>query len=108
MVRLNSSTGELRDFSESATTTDRAVAIPRSMAEWATATASAHRADELRAIRRYVWISDEGADAFGNRVLSWSMSSPNHPGATGAELTRPSPPADWTEQPPLPEQATNG
>ena len=50
-------------------TPDQAALIPNTMAEWAAETVPAHQADELRAIRRYAWISDEDADQFWDRVL---------------------------------------
>lgn len=50
-------------------TSDQAALIPNTMAEWAAETIPAHRADELRAIRRFAWISAEDADAFWDRVL---------------------------------------
>lgn len=48
---------------------DQTALIPNTMAEWAADTVPAHEADELRAIRRYAWISDEHAHEFWNRVL---------------------------------------
>ncbi|WP_152363929.1 winged helix-turn-helix domain-containing protein [Microlunatus speluncae] len=43
--------------------------IPNAMPQWAADTTSAHEADQLRAIRRYAWISEEHADEFWDRVL---------------------------------------
>ncbi|SDS31075.1 ArsR/SmtB family transcription factor [Microlunatus soli] len=43
--------------------------IPNAMPQWAADTTLAHEADQLRAIRRYAWISEEHANAFWDRVL---------------------------------------
>ncbi len=43
--------------------------IPNAMPQWAAETTPAHEADQLRAIRRYAWISEEYADEFWDRVL---------------------------------------
>ena len=50
-------------------TPEQTALIPNTMAEWAAETVPAHEADELRAIRRYAWISDDDADEFWDRVL---------------------------------------
>lgn len=43
--------------------------IPNTMPQWAAETIPAHAADQLRAIRRYAWISEEHANEFWDRVL---------------------------------------
>lgn len=43
--------------------------IPNAMPDWAAETEPAHDADQLRAIRRYAWISEEHANEFWDRVL---------------------------------------
>lgn len=43
--------------------------IPNTMPEWAAESIPAHEADQLRAIRRYAWISEEHANEFWDRVL---------------------------------------
>ncbi|MEQ4210494.1 winged helix-turn-helix domain-containing protein [Actinopolymorpha sp. B9G3] len=43
--------------------------IPNAMPQWAADTIPAHEADQLRAIRRYAWISEEHANEFWDRVL---------------------------------------
>lgn len=43
--------------------------IPNATPEWAADTMPAHEADQLRAIRRYAWISEEHANEFWDRVL---------------------------------------
>lgn len=50
-------------------TPDQAALIPNTMTDWAADTNPAHEADQLRAIRRYAWISAADADAFWDRVL---------------------------------------
>lgn len=48
---------------------EQASLIPNTVPEWAAETTAAHEADQLRAIRRYAWISEEHATEFWNRVL---------------------------------------
>jgi DNA-binding transcriptional ArsR family regulator len=50
-------------------TPEQAALIPNTMLDWAAETIPAHADDELRAIRRYAWISDDDADTFWDRVL---------------------------------------
>lgn len=58
-----------RLFSVGRITPEQAELIPNTMAAWAADTIPAHKADQLRAIRRYAWISNEHADEFWERVL---------------------------------------
>lgn len=58
-----------RLFGVGGITPEQAELIPNEMSEWAADTVLAHAADELRAIRRYGWISDEHANDFWDRVL---------------------------------------
>jgi len=44
--------------------------IPNHMTEWAAEAAPAHQDDNLRAIRRYAWISDADANEFWLRVFA--------------------------------------
>lgn len=43
--------------------------IPNTMPQWAADTVPAHEADQLRAIRRFAWISEAHANEFWDRVL---------------------------------------
>lgn len=58
-----------RIFGVGRITPEQAQLVPNEMAAWAAESVPAHRADELRGIRRYAWISDERADEFWERVL---------------------------------------
>lgn len=58
-----------RLFSVGAIRPEQASLIPNAMPQWAADTSTAHEADQLRAIRRYAWISEEHANAFWDRVL---------------------------------------
>lgn len=73
------------------------------MAEWAAETIPAHQADELRAIRRYAWISDEDADAFWNRFLQLVNEFSQLPGRDQRKAHAFMAAFYPTEQPRLPE-----
>lgn len=61
--------GTARLFSVGEISPDQISLIPNTMPEWAAETIPAHAADQLRAIRRYAWISEEHANDFSDRVL---------------------------------------
>lgn len=58
-----------RHFSVGEISPEQAALIPNAMPQWAAETIPAHEADQLRAFRRFAWISEDQANEFWERVL---------------------------------------
>lgn len=58
-----------RHFSVGEISPEQASLIPNAMPQWAAETIPAHEADQLRAFRRFAWISEDQANEFWERVL---------------------------------------
>jgi DNA-binding transcriptional ArsR family regulator len=58
-----------RHFSVGEIRPEQVALIPNAVPQWAAETIPAHEADQLRAFRRYAWISEEHAGEFWERVL---------------------------------------